>query len=242
MAGISIARAPFIDSARKNPQFAIGRSPRGSPSASAASRNETVNARWWPSFPRSFNVYRRTAWAAAGIPRSIARRARIAPETPTSPLDSAVYRAATGSARAGRVRALMRTSSAERPRFRRLNEYRVMNRRSGTPAGNPLIASIPRAAFVVARPCGVWRLGSLWFEFDITTESRIRLHSAGSFETSSKRRIPFTCWPDSRSSLNWETSVARPNIRRRQPVDVQERFLTLQNVVGPARGDASGQL
>jgi hypothetical protein len=120
--GISIARVPFIDSARKNPRFAIGRSPRGRPRASAASRKETANARWWPSFPMSFRVYRRTARAAAGIPRSIARRARTAPETPTSPAASAVYSAPTGSGREGRLRALIRTSSADRPRFRRLNE------------------------------------------------------------------------------------------------------------------------
>src|SRR2546428_13439604 len=157
-------------------------------------------------------------------------RARTAPATPTSPAANAAWSAATGSGRAGRLRALIRTSSADRPRFLRLNEYSVMNRRSGTPAGNPLIASIDRAAFVVWRPWGVWRLGSLWFAFDITTESRTRLHRAGSFETWSKRRIPFTCCPVTRSSLNWETSVARPHLAGCQSADVQERFLALRTV------------
>ena len=97
----------------------------------------------------------------------------------------------------------------------------MRNRRRGTPAGNPLIASIPRAAFVVWRPCGVWSCGSFWFAFDMRTESRIRRHWPGSFDTWSKSRIAFRWSPVWSSSLNWETSVARPNIRRRQPGVVQ---------------------
>lgn len=74
------------------------------------------------------------------------------------------------------------TSSAVRSRLRRLKEYRVMNRSNGRPAGNLLIPSIARAAFVVGSPCGVRSWGSFWFEFAMTTESRTRAQNAGSDE------------------------------------------------------------